>query len=353
VTPTLERAREAMRAAGVDAVLVASPGLVAFLTGHVLPAHLAYPSRDGRLEKPTLALVTQDDAVTIGVDPKPTVGAAVPYGADRRGLADASFGVLAELDLGRRLAAELAWVPAGALAALPELEVRPLDDLLADARAAKSPDEIAGIEAACAVVDAAHAAIRAAVRPGASELELYAEAVGAATGAADELVLMGAEIQAGRRGELMMGAPTSATVEAGELVMSDLYPRHPNGWWADSCSTVACGEPSADQLADWRALSDGLRAGQEALRPGTTAGEVYRAVCRHAGEQPGHVGHGIGRDHYEEPAILPDSPARLPEGAVVVLEPGRYGGGRGMRLEWAFEVTADGGRPLTTFALEL
>src|SRR5207302_6743475 len=152
-----------------------------------------------------------------------------------------------------------------------------------------------------------------------------AQAVSAAAGAADELVIMGAEIQAGRRGELMMGPPTSAKIAAGDLVMSDLYPRHPNGWWADSCSTVACGEPGPEQLDDWRRLHDALRAGREALRPGVSAGAVYDAIRRHAGEQPGHAGHGIGRDHYEEPAILPDSPARLPAGAVVVLEPGRYG----------------------------
>src|SRR5205807_10469573 len=87
----LERTREAMRAAGVDAVLAASPGLVAFLTGHVVPAHLAYPSRDGRLEKPTLALVTQDGAAT----------------------ADSGFDAVRELDLGRPLAVGLARAPAG------------------------------------------------------------------------------------------------------------------------------------------------------------------------------------------------------------------------------------------------
>ena len=54
----LTRARSAMGEAGIDAVVAASPGLVSFLTGHVLPAYLAYPSRDGRLEKPTIALIT-------------------------------------------------------------------------------------------------------------------------------------------------------------------------------------------------------------------------------------------------------------------------------------------------------
>jgi Xaa-Pro aminopeptidase len=142
-------------------------------------------------------------------------------------------------------------------------------------------------------------------------------------------------------------------VNPGDLVMADVYPRHPNGWWADSCSTTVCGEPRDDDRRAWRELHDGLRAGWEALRPGVLAGDVYAAIACHAGAQPGHAGHGIGRDHYEEPVILPGSDERLAEGMVIVLEPGRYGNGRGMRLEWAFRVGTDGAEPLTTFSLEL
>jgi Xaa-Pro dipeptidase len=170
---------------------------------------------------------------------------------------------------------------------------------------------------------------------------------------AGDLVISGCELQVGRRGELLMGAPTGARVEPGDLVMSDIYPRHPNGWWADSCSTVSCGEPDETVRRTWQELYDGLRAGAEALRPGVTAGDVYQAVARHAGEQPGHAGHGIGRDHYEEPVIRPGNADELPAGAVIVLEPGRYGDGRGIRLEWAFRVSTDGGEPLTSFPLDL
>lgn len=361
--PPVERARAAMRSSHVDAVVAASPGLVAFLTGHVLPAHLAYPSRDGRLEKPTIAVVTLEHAVTIGVAPDPEHGERVEYGHDRVGLADgptrfrAVADAAASLGVRGHVAVELAWVPAAAVAALVErvsaADIRPLDDLLRPARAEKGADELAGIAEACALADAAHAAIRASVSPGVTELELYASAVGAMNARAGDLVVSGAEIQAGPRGALMMGPPTGAAVAAGDLVMSDVYPRHPNGWWADSCSTVCCGTPSPAQRRDWHAIRNALAAAQELLRPGVRAGEVYEEIRRCAGDQPGHAGHGIGRDHYEEPAILPDSDERLVEGAAIVVEPGCYGDGRGLRLEWAFEVTRDGGRPLTTFDLEL
>jgi Xaa-Pro aminopeptidase len=359
----LERARKAMAEAGFDGVIAASPGLVAFLTGHVLPAHLAYPSRDGRLEKPTIAVASLTRAVTIGVDPKPAVGESVRYGDDRIGLADGPerFRAVAEevgsMNLaGGRLAVELAWVPAGALCALVELKPRasiePLDGLLQTAKAIKSDQEATAISDACSLADVAQGAIRHALAPGVTELELYAEAVRAIQEAAQGFAICGAEIQAGRRGELGMGPPEANVVKRGDLVMSDVYVRHPNGWWSDSCSTLACVELAGNARHIWQALLDGLRAGQEMLRPDVLAGDVYAAISHFAGEQPGHAGHSIGRDHFEEPAILPGSTDRLPEGAVIALEPGKYGRGSGMRLEWAFRVTPAGGVPMTSFSLD-
>lgn len=360
----LDRAREAIAAARYDGVLAGSPGLVAFLTGHVMPPHLAYPSRDGRLEKPTLALVTADEAVTVGADPTPALGAAISYGPGRVGLRDGpeAFTALAtaaaELGLrSGRIAAELAFVPAGAVALLaegaPGLRLEPLDGLLREAKAVKSDSEVAGIRQACDLADLAHAAVRASVRPGTTELALYGAAVHAMNAAARELVLCGCELQVGPRTERMMGAPTDAQVSPGDLVMADIFPRHPNGWWADSCSTTVCGEPDAEHRRVWRELYDGLQAGQQVLRAGARVRDVYEAICAHAGPQPGHAGHGIGRDHYEEPAIVPDSDDRLLKGSVIALEPGRYENGRGLRLEWAFRVAEDGGEPLNTFALDL
>lgn len=360
----LERARHAMAEHGIDAVVAASPGTVAFLTGHVMPAHLAYPSRDGRLEKPAVAIVTADAAVTVAVAPTPTVGEAVAYADGAGGLNDgpAAFGAIvsAATAIGLRagrVAAELAWLPAGAYAALTEgsarLDVRPLDGLLRAAKAGKSDEEAAGVAAAVALCDAGQDAVRAATAPGRTELELYSAAVRAMNAAADSLVISLGEIQVGRRGELMMGPPTDAPIADGELAMCDLAPRHPNGWWGDSCLTVACGEPAPAARTAWRELMDGMEAGREKLRPGVAAGDVYAAVARFAGELPGHAGHAIGRDHYEEPALVPGNPEPLPEGAVIVLEPGRYGDGMGIRVEHAFRVTPDGGERLSTFSLEL
>lgn len=186
-----------------------------------------------------------------------------------------------------------------------------------------------------------------------SELDLYSTAVRAMNEASDNQVLSLGEIQVGARGEGIAGAPTSARIGDGELAMCDLAPRHPNGWWGDSCMTVACGEPSREAAAHWRRLCDAMEAARELLRPGVSAGEVHAAAVRHVPDLPGHAGHGIGRDHFEEPALVAGNPEPLEEGSVIVIEPGVYGNGRGMRIEHAFLVTDEGGLPLSRFALEL
>ena len=149
----LIRAREAMRRSRVDAVIAASPGLVAFLTGHVMPANLAYPSRDARVGQPTTALVTADAVVTLGRAPSPALGETVVYPASGLGEADtavsygALVGALGDLSLTRgTVAVELGQLPAAGLVAIqrahPGLTIRPLGDLLAEAKAEKSAQEI-------------------------------------------------------------------------------------------------------------------------------------------------------------------------------------------------------------------
>ena len=83
----------------------------------------------------------------------------------------------------------------------------------------------------------------------------------------------------------------------------------------------------------------------------TQAGQCSESAW--PGPQPGHVGHGIGRDHYEEPIIAPTRHELLQDGSVIVLEPGRYGDGRGIRIEHAFRVSVDGGQLLSSFPLDL
>jgi Xaa-Pro dipeptidase len=355
-----------MRGANVDAIVAASPGLVAFLTGHVMPANLAYPSRDARVGQPTTAVVTVDAVATVARAPNPTVGETFTYeraelaDADAEAAFDALRAAIVQLGLGKATVAfESGQMPAASLAAIrasaPDAALRPLGDLLVEAKATKSDAELEGIREACALTDAAHAAIRAAVRVGVSELELYAEAVAAMNGMSTSAVLSGCELMTGPRTVDPGGppVPTGRKVRAGDLVVSDVYPRHPNGWWGDTCSTVSCGEPSDDLRRGWRRLMDALEAGRERLRPGLPVREVYDAIRSHAGEQVPYVGHSIGRDHFEEPVVRAGSEETLPAGGVIVLEPGYVHGEQAIRLEWAYRISEEGGLPLTSFSLEL
>ena len=66
------------------------------------------------------------------------------------------------------------------------------------------------------------------------------------------------------------------------------------------------------------------------------------------------MGHGVGLEIHEAPSLRTGNKDRLPEGAVVTVEPGVYlEGVGGVRIEDMVEVTADGGRVIPTVSKEL
>jgi Xaa-Pro aminopeptidase len=101
-----------------------------------------------------------------------------------------------------------------------------------------------------------------------------------------------------------------------------------------------------------------LRAQEAAIRqvrPGVRGVEVdaaARAVIAEAGygEYFGHgLGHGIGLQVHEAPALRPRSEAVLSPGMVATIEPGIYiPGWGGIRIEDDVLVTADGCEVLTS-----
>ncbi len=100
-------------------------------------------------------------------------------------------------------------------------------------------------------------------------------------------------------------------------------------------------------------------AGIKAIRPGRTLKSIdaaAREVIASAGhgEQFVHsLGHGIGRVVHELPSLSKLSEGRAKAGMVVTVEPGIYiAGEAGVRLEDDVEVTAKGGKLLSTLPRE-
>ncbi|OGS37698.1 MAG: type I methionyl aminopeptidase, partial [Elusimicrobia bacterium RIFOXYA2_FULL_69_6] len=202
------------------------------------------------------------------------------------------------------------------------------------------------------------AAAMAAVRPGATTLELDGAA-------AAEIGRLGAKPAfLGYRGfpatlcvsindEIIHGIPSAERrIREGDLVSLDcgcLF----EGFFTDAAVTVGAGRLGADAQKLLGTTRESLAAGIAALRPDGRLGDYSAAVQRHV-EAAGFsvvrefVGHGIGRALHEDPAVPNFGKAgagpRLVAGMVVALEPMVNAGGwesRTLKDGWTC-VTKDG-----------
>lgn len=367
----LERARAAMRPAGLDAVLVwkdenvryltsLRPQLIAgksgLLNGALLPLEggpvLFVSGGDRDRAEATMPWIAEFHAIPILEEPgliEHFVSEILPDVLARRGLARARIG----LDLlSKRLADALAerigtvrWVDG--------------DAAMQAARRTKSAEELVLIEEATAVAEAVTAAALEQVRPGVRECEVAGEAL-------RTLYRLGGEyahvttpfVASGERMAPPTRLATDKLIRDGDLVFVDIGAMA-NGYFGDIGRTVVCGTPSPEQRRVYRAVHDALHAGIAAMRPGVTNLEVARAIRARA-QSHGldrhflslFIGHGIGCGSNEPPYIGES----FPGAAAVTLEPGMVfavepliwlpgvRGGGGVRLEDMVAITDGGAR---------
>jgi Xaa-Pro aminopeptidase len=161
---------------------------------------------------------------------------------------------------------------------------------------------------------------------------------------------------------------------AGVPVIIDIWPRDErSACFSDMTRTfVAGGEPAADVTA-WHDLArTALERVYERLGPGITGRELFDVACEvfeEAAEPTQRtkpegealrdgffhsLGHGVGLEVHEEPALGRTGGDPLVPGDVVAIEPGCYRSGYGgVRLEDLALVTDDGFEVLTDFPYEL
>jgi Xaa-Pro aminopeptidase len=252
-------------------------------------------------------------------------------------------------------------------------------------RRAKSEFEIEGVRRAQAAADAAMAAAADMLRTAAGsdgELRLDGEpltservrarirGVCADHGApADDDIIVAAGA-AGATGHENGSGP----LPRGVPIVVDIWPRDERtGCWADMTRTfVAGGEPAAD-VANWHRLSHtALTRVCEQVRPGVTGRELFAVACdvfEEAGEPTQRtkpdgeplrdgffhsLGHGVGLEVHEEPALGRAGGDPLVAGDVLAVEPGCYRHDYGgVRLEDLVLVTEGGCERLTDFPYEL
>jgi Xaa-Pro aminopeptidase len=367
----LDRFREALQENGINLAVLAHFGRVAWVSGHVAFIEKGADPFSGG---PALAVIAPDDSALVSTSAAPTnrLQRSLTYAAyDYQQIVNA-IGNWREvlLEALQQMGANSAVIgydadstPAylldGARARFPRAQFKDIGPVIDVLRSLKTKDELAYLRAACALCDVGQQAARSTALAGKSEIEVYSAIHAALEADVKARVPLGADVVSGERTLEMGGDAGERVIQFGELLMTDIHPRHPNGYWGDSCATfVVGGEPSVEQCKVQEILWEALQRGRDLLKPGVKANKVdavVRGSLNARGyDYPHHSGHGIGATHFERPYIMPWNDETLAEDMVVMLEPGVYQHGiGGMRLEWAFRVTPAGGEPLTRFSLSL
>jgi Xaa-Pro aminopeptidase len=168
--------------------------------------------------------------------------------------------------------------------------------------------------------------------------------------------------------------PGSGPLPARLPIEIDLWPRdEETGCWADMTRTFVVGEVPAEvgRLRDVALAA--LEAARALARPGAGGRALYDAAAQvvedagfptlrtHApGETLAHgfyfgLGHGVGLEVHEAPALGLATDHHLVAGDVIALEPGVEGldGIGGVRFEDLLLITPDGCETLTSYGYDL
>lgn len=199
---------------------------------------------------------------------------------------------------------------------------------------ARTPDEIAKMRRAGAVVHEMHERIRGAIRPGTSTGELDAlarEVLAEHHARSNFLGYRGfpAVICASPNDVVVHGIPGEYVLAAGDLISIDCG-AVVGGYHADAAFTMAVGEvdPVASSLVE--VTEQALAAAVAQLRPGRRMGDVGHAVqsvveAARFHVVDGYVGHGIGTQMHEPPDVpnvgRPGRGRPIQVGDVFAVEP--------------------------------
>jgi Xaa-Pro aminopeptidase len=235
----------------------------------------------------------------------------------------------------------------------PGLNLVATKGMIEKIRRSKDAGELARIEAAAMIADAALASVRSMLNNGPTELEFAGELdatmrrLGATKPSFETIVA------SGPNSALPHSRPTGRRISEGDLVVID-FGAVVDGYCSDMTRTIAVGEIDDTSSRMIEVVAAAQAAGVAAVRPGIAAREVD-ATCRRIIDDAGWAaafshgtGHGVGLDIHEAPGVGSTSDATLAVGDVVTVEPGVYLPAHGgVRIEDTVVVTPAGCRPLT------
>lgn len=273
-------------------------------------------------------------------------------------IVDAASGLLRGLEITRGRVATVGFdrIPhpmyAGLVARLPGIDFADITASLERARRVKSAYEIAQLRRAVEITEAGVKAVREAIRPGLSEVELAARADYAMKAAGATILAFPTLVLSGSDRVVPVGMPTERQVRGGDVVMLDLGATW-NGYQADLSRTFVIGRPSPEQDRAYRVVLDVWQRTLHEVRPGVPCRrlqEVATQAVAEAGYTLAHrIGHGVGLATSLEWPNLQSEEEPLAPGMTLCIEPGICLAGLGtLKVEDDVVVTETGAELLST-----
>lgn len=379
-----ERARAAMREAGMDAVLTSAPNNLVYLSGYrtnlfdsnFRPFLALFPVEGD----PTLILPTLEVGVGQEVSWIPDIRAWGPPAGEivwkgfpeimaadainaariviqEKNLDGAKIGI--EKGFGQRVGMSIDQFNQLA-GMLPGVEWCDSTALMWKVRSVKSPKEIEYLREANRITDAAYHATVEAAHEGVTER--YLQGVMGSTflkegGDYRGFIIVNAGPE---RYKLMNPYATDKKLEKGDQCTFDFGAVY-NGYWSDLTRCFFVGSATDKQKKMYEDAREVSQMCVEAVKPGKTWGEVDEVaenelIKRGYKEYMLHrTGHSIGLEVHEMPSVAKGEAAVIQPGMVAAIEPGiyDYNGVGGFRMEDIIVVTEKGGEYLSHCRREL
>lgn len=347
----LKRAQEITKAAGIDAVVVATGEDFFYLVGSTLSSHERLTALIIPAEGTPQLFAPGTDILDLNLSPVPQLDVQV-YGWND---GDDIYGQVADA-IGRDASKVAATAALTAdhlfqLQGLISAEWVLANTALAELFSSKDPAEIDELRKAAQAIDRVHAQVPGLLQPGRTEREVAddLEALVLKEHVSVDFVIVGSM----ENGANPHHSFSDRVINAGDPVVVDIGGTLASGYHSDCTRTYVAGGDIAkapeDFLDAYKVLQDAQLASLEFAKPGRTAEEIdasSRTPISEAGygEYFTHrLGHGIGLSGHEEPFIIAGNDLVIQESMAFSIEPGIYMPGKwGMRIEDIVTTTADG-----------
>ncbi|MFT5143072.1 MAG: Xaa-Pro aminopeptidase [Rhodothermales bacterium] len=241
----------------------------------------------------------------------------------------------------------------------PEIRWSQKAGLLESLRATKDEGEIQAITTAQRLTENVFNDVLPAIKEGMTEKDLAAELVFRHLQGGAERMSFDPIVSFGPNAALPHGRPGPRALRNGDPILIDMG-GFVEGYASDMTRMVSFGKPSARFLSVFNLVREALQTAHEAARSGMRSCDLDAAArdVITAGGYEGRfshsLGHGVGLEIHEAPAVSYRSTAVLPEAAAITLEPGIYLDGEfGVRIEDIVVLRPGGSDTLTNLAHDL